>query len=343
MRSFLLTCFPFVLCALLTACAPPTPEQNAITALYNTMTPHYAQWREASAVFSEASNNFCNGKNTLAEVRNSWQQAMLAATSIQAFPVGPISDNGYATQMTYWPDPKNLVAFQIEARLKSKTPPAALADSSVALRGLTAAEYILFDTGHDLTQQDSRERYCPLLIAISAYQLNFSTNVEKEWQRFAKLTKNFPNDRFANEQEVITEFFRIQVTLLDSIGKRLQEPLKSGRVQIYQLEYWRSGQTQASLHAAIKTDEALWKNGWRTLAVTKDEDLVTSIDQTYASLLSNVLPVSPQPLSVSITTAEGLAWVRNRQSELHMLDILYGRELAKTLGVQIGFNANDGD
>jgi predicted lipoprotein len=48
-------------------------------------------------------------------------------------------------------------------------------------------------------------------------------------------------------------------------------------------------------------------------------------------------------MSVSITTAEGLAWVRSRQSELHMLDIFYGRELAKILGVQMGFNANDGD
>jgi len=340
MRHILLILFSF---AALTACAPPTPEQNAINAMVNTMTPHYAQWREVSAAFSETSDNFCNDKKTLAEVRNSWQQAMLAATGIQAFPVGPVNDNGYATQMTYWPDPKNLVAFQIEARLKSNTSPSALADSSVALRGLTAAEYILFDKGHDLTQPEMRQRYCPLLTAIGAYQLTFSARVEKEWQQFARLTKNFPNERYANEQEVITEFFRVQVTLLDSIGKRLQEPLKSGRVQIYQLEYWRSGQTKAGLHAAIKTDEALWQNGWRTLAAAQDEDLVTSIDQTYTSLLNNILPVSLQPLSVSITTAEGLAWVRNRQSELHILDILYGRELAKILGVQLGFNANDGD
>jgi hypothetical protein len=341
MRSFLFA--PLVLCVLLTACAPPTQEQNAINAMINIMTPHYAQWREASAAFSEASNSFCNDKNTLAEVRNRWQQAMLASTSIQAFPVGPVNDNGYATQMTYWPDPKNLVAFQVEARLKSNIPPSALADSSVALRGLTAAEYILFDTGHDLTQPDSRQRYCPLLTAIGAYQSTFSATIEKEWQQFSKQIKKFPNDRFANEQEVISDFFRVQVTQLDSIGKRLQEPFKSGRVQIYQLEYWRSGQTQASLHAAIKMDEALWKNGWRTLAAAKDEDLVTSIDQTYTSLLGNVLPASLQPMSVSITTAEGLAWVRSRQSELHMLDIFYGRELAKILGVQMGFNANDGD
>jgi predicted lipoprotein len=344
MRSFPLALFYFVaLCISLTACAPPTPEQNAITALYNTMTPHYAQWREASAAFSEASNNFCSDKNTLADVRNSWQQAMLASTSIQTFPVGPVNDNGYATQMAYWPDPKNLVAFQIEARLKSNTSPSALADSSVALRGLTAAEYILFDAGHDITQPEIRQRYCPLLTSIGAYQSIFSVHVEKEWQQFSKKIQEFPNDRFANEQEVITEFLRVQVTLLDSIGKRLQEPLKSGRVQIYQLEYWRSGQTQAGLHAAIKTDEALWKNGWRALAAAKDQDLATHIDEAYASLLGNVLPASLQPLSVSIATAEGLAWVRNRQSELHRLDILYGRELAKILGVQIGFNANDGD
>ena len=182
-----------------------------------------------------------------------------------------------------------------------------------------------------------------MLTAIGAYQSTFSATIEKEWQQFSKQIKKFPNDRFANEQEVISDFFRVQVTQLDSIGKRLQEPFKSGRVQIYQLEYWRSGQTQASLHAAIKMDEALWKNGWRTLAAAKDEDLVTSIDQTYTSLLGNVLPASLQPMSVSITTAEGLAWVRSRQSELHMLDIFYGRELAKILGVQMGFNANDGD
>ncbi|HSC76467.1 MAG TPA: imelysin family protein [Pseudomonadales bacterium] len=343
MRSSLLARFSWTaLCAALTACAPPTPEQNAITAIYKTMTPHYAQWREASAAFSVTSNNFCHDKNTLAEARNSWQQAMLAWTGVQAFPAGPINDKNYATQVTYWPDPKNLVAFQIEARLKNDTP-IALAESSVALRGLTAAEYILFDQSHDLTQTATRQRYCPLLLAIGIYQTNFSSSTEKEWLEFSKKIAKFPNDRFANAQEVVTEFLRVQVTMLDGLGKHLQEPLKSGHAQIYQLEYWRSGQTQAGLHAAIKMDEALWHNGWRALAAAKDEDLVTSIDQTYTALLGNIAPVSLQPLSVSITTTEGLAWIRNRQSELHMLDTLYGRALAKTLGVQIGFNANDGD
>jgi hypothetical protein len=218
-----------------------------------------------------------------------------------------------------------------------------LADSSVALRSLSAAEYILFDTGHDLTQPDSRTRYCPLLTAIGDYQLTFSINVEKEWQRFAKYINNFPNDRFANEHEVLTEFLRVQVTVIDNLGKRLEEPFKTGRVQVYQLEHWRSGLTLESMHKTTQTAQLLWQNGWRPLAAAKDEDLATSIDQTYIALLGKLFAHLPVPLSTSITTAEGVAWVRNRQSEVHMLDVLQRRTLAKTLGIQIGFNANDGD
>ena len=332
----------FALGISLAGCAPPTPEQNAITALYNTMTPHYTHWREASASFSDTSNHFCNDKNTLAEVRNSWQQAMLAWTAIQAFPVGPVTDKNYASQITYWPDAKNLVAFQVEARLKNNTH-TPVSTSSVALRGLSAAEYILFDTGHDLNQPAIRQQYCPLLTEISSYQVQLSSSIEKEWQQLAKNTRSFPNARFANEHEVLTEFLRVQVTVIDNLGKRLEEPFKAGRVQVYQLEYWRSGLSQASLHNTATTAKSLWQNGWRPLAAAKDEDLVTSIDQTYMVLLSKLSADSPVPLSTVITTAEGIAWVRNRQSEVHMLDVLQGRTLAKTLGIQIGFNANDGD
>jgi predicted lipoprotein len=348
-------------CVILTsACTRQTPEHRAIIALYNTMTPHYAQWREASVAFATDSENFCAGKTTLAGIRQSWQQTMLAWSAVQALPVGPINDNSYSMQVGYWPDPKNLVAFQVEARLKNAAPPP-LAESSAALRSLTAAEYILFDSGHDLAQDGTRQYYCPLLTAIGAYQTTFSGKIEKEWQGFSTQITTFPSTRFASEQEALTEFLRVQVATLDSLGKRFQEPLKSGRVQIYQLEHWRSGQTEANLYAAVTTHATLWKNGWRILATEKNIDATKSnnttnntgaiagvdtikdIDQSYAGLLSNISPTALEPLSVSITTAEGVAWVRNRQSELRTLDKLYGGSLAPALGVQIGFNANDGD
>ena len=340
MRFFLL--LPLMSLALLTACAPPTPEQNAITALYNTMTPRYAQWRDTSAAFATTTANFCADKADLGDVRTRWRHSTLAWNAIQAFPVGPITDKGYTSQVTYWPDPKNLVAFQVEARLKNSAPPA-LASSSVALRGLSAAEYILFDRAHDISQPDVKNHYCPMLTEISAYQASFALTLEQEWQQFSKQTQQFPNERFANEHEALTEFLRTQVTALDSAGKRLAEPFKNGQAQIYQLEYWRSGLSQASLYSMAQTHEALWRQGWRVLALPKDSNLATQIDQTYAALLDNLSRIPLQPLSVTITKAEGLAWVRSRQSEWLSLDKLYGSALAKTLGVQIGFNANDGD
>lgn len=340
MRFFLL--FPLIFFALLTACAPPTPEQNAITALYNTMTPYYVKWREASAVFATTTANFCANKADLGDMRTRWRQSALAWHAIQAFPIGPVNDKGYASQVAYWPDPKNLVAFQVESRLKNSTPPA-LASSSVALRGLSAAEYILFDRTHDISQQDVKNHYCPLLNEIGTYQATFSLTLEQEWQQFSKQTQKFPNERFANEHEALTEFLRTQVTALDNTGKRLAEPFKTGQTQIYQLEYWRSGLSQASLYSMAQTHEALWRQGWRTLALPRNSDLATSIDQTYVALLENLSRIPLQPLSVTITKAEGVAWVRSRQSEWLTLDKLYGHALAKTLGIQIGFNANDGD
>lgn len=329
--------------AVLAACTPPSsPEKKAVQAMYNTMTPHYAAWRDSSAALSTASKNFCSGTKSLADTRQQWKQTVMAWSAIQAFPVGPVTDKGYDARVTYWPDPKNLVAFQVEKRLKENTQ-TALSESSVALRGLSAAEYILFDQAIDMNQPDVRQHYCPLLQEIGVYQMEFSSRIELEWQASGKNIQAFPNERFASENDALTEYLRTQVNAIDSLGKRLEEPLKSGRAQVYQLEYWRSRQSLATMDISAKMAETLWQQGWRPLAEKKDKALANRVDQAYLSLGGNLPGNALVPLSTLITTAEGVAWVRNRQAELRTLDTLQGRELAKLLGIQIGFNANDGD
>jgi predicted lipoprotein len=77
----------------------------------------------------------------------------------------------------FWPDKKNLVGRQVEQLVNGDKPvdAAALGKSSVVVRGLSAYEYILFDSKPDVASAEQKARYCPLLVAIGEHQ--------KHWPR----------------------------------------------------------------------------------------------------------------------------------------------------------------
>ncbi|NHW03675.1 imelysin family protein [Stutzerimonas degradans] len=339
---------------LLGACAPAEPFGAASQALTdNVLLPAYTQWAESDRRLAASATAFCAGERTLDEARAAFIEAQRSWAGLQPLMIGPLAEGNRAWQVQFWPDKKNLVARQVGALLDSKPQltQADLENASVVVQGLSAYEYLLFDTGIVLDAA-GKSRYCPLLTAIGAHQQQLSTDVLQQWQDedgMAAQLKAFPSERYAESREAIAELLRAQINGLDGLKKKLGAPLgrqTKGQPQPYQAEAWRSGATLASFAATVASAERLWSgakaDGLRSLLGDEHVGLAQRIDQGYAEL-NRQLAALDQPFSALLADNVGRERLNALYQQLDQLHRLHQSELARALGIQIGFNAHDGD
>ena len=339
----------------LSACSPSDPLQQTSGALASgVLLPAYNHWLSTDQQLAASSQAFCSANADLVATRQAWLNAQSAWSALQPLLVGPLSEGNRAWQVQFWPDKKNLGGRQVEALLLSKTAltPADLDKASVVVQGLSASEYLLFDAAIDLTQAAQKARYCPLLIAIGAHQQVLASDILSQWQSadgmLAQL-QSFPNTRYADSKEAIADLLRTQVTGLEGMKKRLGTPLgrqSKGQPQPFQAEAWRSNASLSNLSASLNAAEQLWlgsqADGLRSLLSSQQAELASRIDNAYQDSRQQ-LAAQQQPLSQLLASEAGRSQLNALYDSLNTLHRLHETELAKALGIQLGFNANDGD
>ncbi|MBV2134371.1 imelysin [Pseudomonas sp. MAP12] len=354
--------------ALLTALAgcsksePPQPKKEPFAAASAALTdavllPAYTRWTDSDRQLADSARAFCSGEQALPQARQAYLNAFGAWAALQPLAIGPLGEGNLSWQVQFWPDKKNLVARQVDALLASKPQlkQADLESASVVVQGLTAYEYLLFDQGIDLADLKQKRRYCPLLLAIGTHQQALSAKVLGAWlgeQGLANQLKNIPNSRYAEGREALGELLRAQVNALEGLKKKLGTPLARGTKAIpqpYQAEAWRSGASLASLDASLATAETLWRGqangdgaGVRSLLGKDQADLATRIDAAYAESRQRIAALG-QPLTALLADEAGRTSLNQLYDSLDTLHRLHGNDLAKALGIQLGFNAHDGD
>ncbi|SDH81374.1 hypothetical protein SAMN05216603_11464 [Pseudomonas benzenivorans] len=349
---------PFTLALLglaLGACTPADPQQRVSAALADgVLLPAYSSWAEADRQLAASGQAFCGGTQELGEARQVFLAAQSAWAGLQPLLLGPLAEGNRAWQVQFWPDKKNLVARQVEGLLRNKPQltPADLDKSSVVVQGLTAYEYLLFDPAIDLDDAAQKARYCPLLVAIGQHQQALAADVLGQWQAedgMAAQLKVFPNQRYAEAPEAVAELLRTQVSALDGLKKKLGTPLgrqSKGQPQPYQAEAWRSNASLASLAAGLASAERIWHgaelDGMQALLGSQHDDLKQRLDGAYSDTRQRLAALQ-RPLGELLADEAGRQELNALYDSLGSLHRLHEGELAKTLGIQLGFNAHDGD
>lgn len=339
----------------LTACSPSDPQQQVSHALTDgVLLPIYSAWHEADRQLAASGQAFCTDQQPLAEARQAFASAQSAWAAVQPAVLGPLAEGNRAWQVQFWPDKKNLVARQVEALVNSKPEltPADLDKSSVVVQGLTAYEYLLFDPAIDLNIAEQKARYCPLIVAIGQHQQVLAADVLSLWQAkdgMAALLKNFPNARYAEAPEAVAELLRTQVSAIDGLKKKLGTPLgrqSKGQPQPYQAEAWRSKASLANLAASLASAERIWlgaeQDGIQALLGSDQNALKQRINAAYSDTRQR-LAAAQRPLGELLGDEAGRTEVNALYDSLNVLHRLHEGELAKVLGIQLGFNAHDGD
>ena len=339
----------------LVGCGQQDPKAKVSAALADgVLLPAYTSWQEADRQLATSSAAFCAGSADLTAARQAFLGAQSAWAGLQPLLIGPLAEGNRAWQIQFWPDKKNLVQRQVEALLKNKPQltPDDLANASVVVQGLTAYEYILFDPELDLSQPEQKTRYCALLQAIGVHQQELAGNIVGEWQGksgMAEQLKTFPNNRYADANEAIAELLRVQISGIDGLKKKLGAPLgrqTKGIPQPYQAEAWRSTASLANLGAALASAELLWhggnRDGIQALLGDDQAELAQRIDAAYQETRQRLAALE-RPLGELLADEAGRASLNELYDSLNRLHRLQESDLAKALGVQIGFNAHDGD
>ncbi|MDU9390670.1 imelysin family protein [Pseudomonas sp. zfem002] len=337
------------------ACSPQDPQAVTSAAIAKqVIMPTYSRWVEADRQLAVSALAYCEGKASLDTARADFLHAQKAWAELQPLLIGPLAEGNRAWQVQFWPDKKNLVGRQVEQLVSGDKPvdADAVAKSSVVVRGLSAYEYILFDSKPDTANPEQKARYCPLLVAIADYQKTFAEDILKNWNStdgmLAQLTK-FPNQRYADSHEAIADLLRAQVTALDTLKKKLGTPMgrmSKGIPQPLQAEAWRSQSSLKSIAASLAAAQTVWvgvdNQGLRGLLGKEQKALADKIDAAYAEA-SKLLESNQRPLSELLEDEAGRQQLSALYDSLNVVHRLHEGELAKALNIQLGFNANDGD
>jgi predicted lipoprotein len=311
--------------------------------------PAYAHWHDESVMLDKRAVAFCaNGQNVNA-LRQQWLKTHHAWLSLQSVMVMPDGSHPPGMQVQFWPDKRNLVARQVQTQLKDAKPitPDAFAVGSVVLRSLTTSEYILFDVAHDVSAAAEREKFCPLLLANTAFQAGFSAQLHQRWQgEFARRLLEVPNERYADVEDVMADLFSVDTASISLMLKKLGMPsgLPDGvSPQPYLAEAWRSGDSIPGLRVALQGSLAVWEGkGLRQLVQAKNAALAQEVDQAYANV-KDLLNAVPDDLNLLLAKPDGMAQLKVLYQSLKQLEMLHATDVARTLNVQVGFNSTDGD
>src|SRR5450830_1127412 len=300
------------------ACSPQDPQAVTSAAIAKqVILPTYSRWVDADRQLAISALAFCEGKESLETARADFLHAQKAWAELQPLLIGPLAEGNRSWQVQFWPDKKNLVGRQVEQLVTAQ-----------------------------------KARYCPLLMAIGERQKALAEEILASWNStdgmLAQMTK-FPNQRYADSHEAIADLLRVQVTALDTLKKKLGTPMgrqTKGIPQPFQADAWRSQSSLQSLEASLAAAQTVWvgvdNKGLRGLLPSDQKALAEKIDAAYAASLK-LFDSTQRSLTDLLGDDAGRQQLNDLYDSLNVVHRLHEGELAKALGIQLGFNANDGD
>lgn len=332
---------------LLSACSPQSPDDKTLLYATQTISKNLQNWQKQSEALAGLAGNYCanNESASLAQLQEQWQKTRQSWQQVQALPLGKLNEQSQLWQVHFWPDKKNLVQFQF-IKLMQTTQKIDIEKTSTVLRGLGASEYLLFAPNLQPDNYPNRQTRCLLLVSNTSFQKNLAATLNKDWQQQSLQFTQLPNQNFASQTDALAELLRSEISAMEILKAQLAAPLPAepgSPAKPFEAVFWRADASLDSFKQGLAAHESLWKNaGWQLLISEKNPSLAKQITARYAQLHQLTDPLN-KSLRELLASDDGIKLLQDIKTEFGALQKAYGEEMAKTLGVQIGFNANDGD
>lgn len=308
----------------------------AIPALADTAAVVTDHARPGYAAFDEAAGRLADLDTCDPEIlRPAFQTAYDAWMAVQHLRLGPAEEDGRALAILFWPDPKGSGA-KAQAALLTAGPDTlstdGMAQQSVAARGLSGLERLLYPAEPLPTDP------CPLIQVTTLDLARQAQALAAGWGPYGEelLTAGQPgNTRFLKPDEATQALFTQLATGLEFIAdRRIGRPLGT-------FDKPRPDLAQGHASGRALADITLSLQALRALAASLSPDSTGTLAAfDHAIGLAQALN---DPNLDGITDPQGWLKLEILQQAVRTTRNMALAEIGPALGVDLGFNAQDGD
>lgn len=321
--------------------AMATPLDDALSRAVNQHTiPAVDRFDVATGFLADAAEANCLPGN----VKPAYDVAFDAWMGLQHLHMGPVEKNGRILAIAFWPDKKGMIPRTLSGYIADQDPvvetPEAFADASIAVRGLFALEYMLFDDEFDGYAEDSYS--CHLVQAITHDLHRMAAEIKDEWiapDGFAQtllMAGEAPQPLYLTKEESVQALYTMLTSSLENTkDQRIGRPIGSfDKPRPARAEARRSGRSARNVILQLEAARDLARN-----------------------LAPGEMPLSEEAFAKTIAMAEALndpsfEGAGDPMGRLKIeiigqnIETILGHlanEVGAPLGVSAGFNASDGD
>lgn len=305
----------------------------------------YQQLADQSAELSGRLSHLCpapDEKQTgVTQLKSAWRDALIAWQAVRFVDFGPIEQNSRAWQIQFWPDRKNLVGRKVDAWLKrtDEASPSAIAEAGVAMQGLPAMEYLLFDERFQQSETPGWPKRCALLKPIATHLKTITRQLASDWQAYGNFYRDQGDLTARTAESAMNAVEHLRSRRLGAAmglgGNTNRNP--------YLGDAWRSGASLTAQQASLSGLSTYFFPGLKRLLSARDQtglfdDLTTQTNDTLSEYRS-----VEQPMTSLLKSDSGYRILQGLYIELSQLEPLLIGRLASALDIQRGFNSSDGD
>jgi predicted lipoprotein len=331
--------------------------------------PAFAQFQQRADVFYQASETFSKTQyaDNFVTVQNAWKELAIAWNHIRIYRFGVLVGKDltpYAYYLdssllkgkdfskkikqsidTFLAENKTNAIFKLEALAQT------IEKQSFNQQGLLAAEILLFDADFSLESYQKQPALAVYLQAQAKVLKQRASYLNQHWQ-----SKDYVTQLLAEADISSVKLFNaIWDSLTFAKKERLGNVYRNEQAYPQKVEAWRSQQSAANLAAwlqaiqqtlvaqQITTKETSAKNKLASFYQLLQADGYQTGDKfiTHIHAIQQALAALYEPLTDSVSNNKEA--VINIQQALDKFSGFYERNAMNSLGIDLGFNFNDGD
>ncbi|WP_237154785.1 imelysin family protein [Oryzibacter oryziterrae] len=322
--------------------------------------PSYEGFEMQSELLAANLGRFCAAPTDagLTDVKRAFEGTLRGFFSLLPVKIGPLMEEHRLERLSFWPDPRGLGLKPVNQILAKSDPtaldPATLPQKSVGAQGLTALEFVLYGDGAATLLDKANPQgafRCSYGKAISVNVHNMAAEMAAAWAPDGAATRlvatpSAQNPQFQTHKEVVGKLLNTLTSGLESVVEDMittpfgkTEDVKKPRLA----PYWRSGMslsvTEATLDASLRILEVASLETY----IPKNETWIANSIQFELRNTSKTLNKITDSMPAAADNPQDRKVVEYVRVALHNLKKSIGRDLTASLGVEAGFNANDGD
>ena len=313
--------------------------------------PHYQSLHTSALSLADQGKQLCLNPTAaeLDKTRLAFKQNLLDWQAVQWLNYGPVTYFMRYYAIEFWPDKKGLTARQLKQLVnneQSSSDQAFWKSASIAVRGLTAMENILYRASFNPIEHAN---YCQLLVNISQHHASSTQDIAVNWQQNEASSWVFvEEDSSADPHQVALELIIQQWLEHMSMVKesKIETPIGfHGKAKPKMAEFTLSNSSLSAIRKNLTLYPEIYHAGQPSLY-----DLAMQHNKQQAQVLETALNENirlaaqlPEDVFASDLTKEQriahfkplISAISSSQSQV--------LELVTQLGFEIGFNSRDGD